>query len=577
MITAGLTVPQHWPGANGLHAAEAAGRAQVSQTDQAASTERAGGPAEPTIAFGPFQLLPTRRLLLEADRPVRLGSRALEILIALVERPGELVGKNELMARVWPSTFVEEGNLKVQVAGLRRALGDSRGSNRYLATVPGRGYRFVAPVRRIDEPSFSAPQATAEAAHRLPAPMTDMVDRADSVAALMVQLPRHRFITIVGPGGIGKTTVALAVARGLVDAYQHGVRFVDLASVREARLVPGALADALGLTAPGLIGALRDRRMLLVLDNCEHVIEACAAWTVEALNGAPEVQILATSREPLRAEGEHVHRLAPLASPPPSAGLTAAAALGFPAVQLFVERAAATSGTFSFGDAEAPLVAEICRRLDGLPLAIELAAARVDAFGVRGLAARLDDCLQLLTGGRRAALPRHQTFRAALDWGHELLPEAERVVLRRLAVFSGSFTLEAASAVAADAGITEPEVVECVANLVTKSLVAADVGGALPCYRLLGTIRAYALEKLIASGELEQVERRRAGYAWVPVQPAETERAPHAPTERLTACGRRIDHRGAAWDSGRALALGTGKAAERPARWWQAPSLVGVP
>ncbi len=243
------------------------------------------------------------------------------------------------------------------------------------------------------------------------------------------------------------------------------------------------------------------------------------------LNGAPGVQILATSREPLRAEGEHVHRLAPLASPPTSAGLTAAAALGFPAVQLFVERAAATSGAFSFGDAEAPLVAEICRRLDGLPLAIELAAARVDAFGVRGLAARLDDCLQLLTGGRRAALPRHQTLRAALDWGHGLLPEPERVILRRLAVFAGGFTLEAASAVAADAGITEAEVVEGVANLVAKSLIAADVGGALPCYRLLGTTRAYALEKLIASGELEQVERRRAAYARLPVSRPRPNRA----------------------------------------------------
>jgi predicted ATPase/DNA-binding winged helix-turn-helix (wHTH) protein len=532
MITAGLTVSQHWPGAHGL-AALPAGRAEVSQTDQQA----AGAGAEPAVGFGPFQLLPTRRLLLADGRPVRLGSRALEILIALVERPGELVGKNELMARVWPSTFVEEGNLKVQVAGLRRALGDSRGSNRYLATVPGRGYRFVAPVRRTDGPGRAA--AAAEAAHRLPAPVTDMIDRADSVAALMVQLPRQRLITIVGPGGIGKTTVALAVARGLADAYPHGVRFVDLARLCEARLVPGALAAALGLAPgddPGLSGALRERRMLLVLDNCEHVIEACAAWAALALNGAPGLQILATSREPLRAEGEHVHRLAPLASPPPAAGLSAAAALGFPAVQLFVERAAAAAGGFRFGDEEAPLVAEICRRLDGLPLAIELAAARVDAFGVRGLVARLDDCLPLLTGGRRAALPRHQTLRATLDWGHGLLPEAERVVLRRLAVFAGRFTLAAASAVAAGAGLTAAAVVEAVANLVAKSLLAADVAGAAPCYRLLATTRAYALEKLVASGELEQVERRRAAHARSPAEPAEPPCTAHpAPTRRIDA------------------------------------------
>jgi predicted ATPase len=244
-------------------------------------------------------------------------------------------------------------------------------------------------------------------------------------------------------------------------------------------------------------------------------------------------------------------------------------------VQLFVERAAAASSAFIFGDEEAPLVADICRRLDGNPLAIELAAARVDAFGVRGLAGHLDDCLQLLTGGRRAALPRHQTFRATLDWGYELLPEAERAVLRRLAVFPGGFTLEAASAVAAGGEISGPEVVECVANLVTKSLIAADVGGEAPCYRLLGMTRAYALEKLLDSGELEQVERRRAEYARVPVQPAEAARATSAIAERPAAYGRRIDA-GPAGGAGRA-ALGTARRAENPAGWRQAPALVCVP
>ncbi|MGH6692261.1 MAG: winged helix-turn-helix domain-containing protein, partial [Gammaproteobacteria bacterium] len=205
MITVGSMVQQRLPGANGLHSPQAEGRAHGSQIDQEAATARARAtaPTEAAIAFGRFNLLPTRRLLLEADRPVRLGSRALEILIALLERPGELVSKNELMARVWPSTFVEEGNLKVQVAGLRRALGDSRGSNRYLATVPGRGYRFVAPVSRADAPGFSAAHAAVDGAHSLPAPMTDMIDRADCVATLTAQLPRQRFITIVGPGGIG--------------------------------------------------------------------------------------------------------------------------------------------------------------------------------------------------------------------------------------------------------------------------------------------------------------------------------------------------------------------------------------
>jgi predicted ATPase/DNA-binding winged helix-turn-helix (wHTH) protein len=555
MITAGSTAYRPWLAATGLHPPQANGRAHILQVDEpVVAADRSAAQAGGAIAFGPFHLLPTRRLLLEADRPVRLGSRALEILIALIERPGELVSKAEIIARVWPDTFVEEGNLKVQVAGLRRALGDSRGSNRYLATIPGRGYRFVAPVTRMDEPSL--PRATAEAAHHLPAPMTPMVERTDSVDALTAQTPQQRFITIVGPGGIGKTTVALAVARRLATSYEHGVRFIDLAPLLDPHLVPGAVAAGLGPEIgsgnpiDGLIAALKDQQMLLVLDNCEHVIEAAAALAVEMLNRAPGVQILATSREPLRAEGEHVHRLPPLACPPASARLTAAQALGFSAVQLFVERAAATSSAFTFGDVDAPFVADICRRLDGVPLAIELAAARIDAFGVHGLAVRLRDPLQLLTGGRRPALPRHQTLRATLDWSHDLLSEPERRVLRRLAVFAGGFTLEAASAVVASAEIAAEEVVEHVANLVTKSLIAANVGGAAPCYRLLGTMRAYALEKLLDSGELEQVGHRHAAYLRDPSQQPEGERAAPLTAERLAACGRRIDDAGGTQDWG---------------------------
>ena len=279
--------------------------------------------------------------------------------------------------------------------------------------------------------------------------------------------------------------------------------------------------------------------MLLVLDNCEHVIEAAAALAVEVLNAAPGVQILATSREPLRVENEQVHRLPPLESPPTSAGLTAAAALGFPAVQLFVERAAAILGEFELHDEDAPIVADICRKLDGVPLAIEFAAARIDAFGVRGLAAHLDDRLQLLTGGRRPARPRHHSLRANLDWGHDLLREPERVVLRRVAIFAGGFTLGAAKAVAASAEIAAPEVVECVANLVTKSLIAADVDGAVPRYRLLETTQAYALEKLSESGELERIERRHGQYLRNLVWRPEVDRDMPSAAARLAGCGRR--------------------------------------
>jgi predicted ATPase/DNA-binding winged helix-turn-helix (wHTH) protein len=515
MISAATTVHQTGHGAEVRHSPQ--GRGRIDRLRMAPHGLQAGGwsatPAGHAIAFGPFRLFPTRRLLLEGEKPVRLGSRAFDILLALVERAGDLVSKDELMARVWPNTFVEESNLKVQVAGLRRALGDRRGSNRYLATISGRGYRFVAPVM------FAEGLATrAERAHNLPVPIARMIDRTDAVMALMAQLSRHRLVTIVGPGGIGKTTIALAVARGMIGAYEDGVGFVDMAPLKDAHLAPNALAAALGLETcsehpiANLIGALRHKRMLLVLDNCEHLIEASAAWAVEILTGAPGIRILATSRDPLRAEGERVHRLPPLETPPRSAGLSAAAALAFPAVQLFVERAAASLGGFELGDADAPLVGDICRRLAGVPLAIELAAARIDAFGLSGLAAHLDDALQLLTGGRRPAWPRHHSLRANLDWGHDLLREDERVVLRRLAIFVRGFTLEAASAVAAGGGVAAAEVVACVANLVAKSLIAADVGGTVPRYRLLETTRAYALEKLAASGEFEAVKNCYTGY-----------------------------------------------------------------
>ena len=471
------------------------------------------------ISFGPFRLLPEQLLLLEADRPVRLGSRALGILLALVERPGELVGKDELMGRVWPGTFVEEGNLKAQVAGLRRALGDGHGGNRYLATIPGRGYCFVAPVTLTKGQAPLAPQpARAKPEHNLPVQVTRLIGRLDVVAHVAAQLAWQRFLTIVGPGGIGKTAIALAAAERLLGRYEHGVWFVDLAPLVDPRLVPNALASALGLEIrsedplPGMTGALRDKRLLLVLDNCEHVIDAAAALAGGIVKGVPGVHILATSREPLRADGEHVHRVSSLESPPASDRLSAAEALGFPAVQLFVERAAATLDGFELSDADAPIVAEICRALDGLPLAIEFATARVDALGVRGIAARLGDRLRLLTGGRRTALPRQRSMSATFDWSYGLLAEVGRATLRRLGIFAGSFTLRAAGAVAADARHPEGEIVAQVTELTSKSLVVADLTGAEPRFRLLDTTRAYALEKLEESGERDRLGRCHAEY-----------------------------------------------------------------
>src|SRR6266851_2938572 len=471
------------------------------------------------ISFGPFRLLVAQRLLLEADNPVRLGSRAFDILAALVERPGEVVGKEQLIARAWPQTFVEEANLKIQVSALRRALGDGQGGHRYVVTVPGRGYNFVAPVR-LEESSRAPPppRMAPTAVHNLPFAVTRMIGREEAVAALVSRLSRQRLVTIVGPGGIGKTTVALAVAERMIASYERGIWLVDLAPLGDPRLVPSAVATVLGLEIrtedplAALVAAVRDNRMLLLLDSCEHVIDAAAGLAAALLGGAPGVSILATSREPLGVTGEFQYHLGPLDLPRASSRLTAAEAATFPAVQLFVERVTAIVEDFALTDANAPLVVEICRRLDGLPLAIEFAAPRLEVLGIEGLAARLDGSLQLLGVRRRTTTPRHRTMRAVVDWSYGLLSEDEQLFFRALGIFAGGFTVEAAAAVATDAANTRTVAIDRLADLVAKSLVVADVSGTKPRFRLLDTTRAYAIEKLDASGERERIARRHAGY-----------------------------------------------------------------
>jgi predicted ATPase/DNA-binding winged helix-turn-helix (wHTH) protein len=470
-------------------------------------------------SFGPFRLFAAERLLQKADEPLQLGGRALDILITLVERAGEVVTRKELLSRVWPDVIVEEANLRVHVAGLRKALGDGHDGARYVANVPGRGYCFVAPVTRSasQRSLLPAQPVVTDRLRKLPARLTRMIGRDDTVRGLSAQLRTRRFVSIVGPGGMGKTTVAVWIAHALIDDFKGAVFFVDLGALTDPGLVPTAVASALGIMVQAqdpflsLLAFLGKRRVLLVLDNCEHVIDAAAALAERVVSEAPQANILATSREALRVEGEHVHLLYPLDGPLDDVGLTAAEALTFPAVQLFMERAAASGNRSELSDAEAPIVARICRRLDGIALAIELAASRVSSHGIRETAELLDNRFKLLWQGRRTALPRHQTLNAMLDWSYNLLQEGDKRVLCRLSVFVGVFTLKAALWVAGTE-TNDAEVADAVASLVAKSLISTSAISESTYYRLLDTTQAYAAGKLAERSEADEVARRHAIY-----------------------------------------------------------------
>jgi len=501
---------------------------------------------EETFVFGPFRLIPAQRLLLDDEKPLRLGSRALDILTTLVEGAGETIHKDRLIARAWPDTIVDDGALRVHIAALRKALGDGRAGGRFIANNPGRGYTFVAPVTREHQHSAPATPDGGTAANNLPVPRTRIVGRDNTVAALAKQLAQRRLLTIVGPGGIGKTTVAVAVAEAVTPDYADGVWFVGLASLPDPDLVPSTVSTVLGISQSGanpisgLAAWLRDKHALIVLDSCEHLIGAVAPLAEAVLRAAPQLRILATSREPLRAEGEWLHRLASLELPSDSVDLSAAEALRYSAVQLFNERAMAAADGFIFDDAKVAAILEICRRLDGVPLALELAAARIDVFGVRELADHLDDRFRVLTSGRRTALPRHQTLGATLDWSYQLLSGAEQTVLRRLAVFAGDFSLDAAATVAGD--LPEPLVVDHVASLVAKSLVAATPRDEIVQYRLLDTTRLYAFDKLRSAGELLETARRHAEYYCAVFAHAEAESESRPQAEWLAIYGWHLDN-----------------------------------
>jgi predicted ATPase/DNA-binding winged helix-turn-helix (wHTH) protein len=470
------------------------------------------------LAFGPFRLHTEALRLYREEEEVRLGGRALALLLALVSRPGEVLSRSELEAQVWPYSVVEDSSLRVHVAALRRALGDGVDGARYIANIPGRGYSFVAPVARPGtEPPAAAP-VQCDRIDNLPASLIRLIGRDANVDTLSAELARRRLVSIVGHGGIGKTSLALAVAAQVRQHYPGGACFVDLAPLNASHHVVETVASALGLSMSSesqiceLENWLRPRRLLLVLDNCEHLLDAVAALVERVLRRAPGLVVLTTSREPLDAEGEWVHRIAPLDAPPDRLAVDSVSALGFSAVQLLAERAAASLDTFTIDGANAHLAAALCRRLDGVPLAIEFAASRIGLLGLQGVCVQLDDRLRLLGSGRRTALPRHRTLRALLDWSYDLLAQAQQEVLRRCGVFKGGFTLEAANAVIADERLPAALVRDCLLDLVAKSLVRVDLGQTPPRYSLLETTRAYAIELLGGDPGRNGVYRRHAEY-----------------------------------------------------------------
>lgn len=471
----------------------------------------------PTIYdFAPYRVLPAQRLLVRDGAPVKLGARAFDVLLALIERRDRTVGKNELMDLVWTNVVVEQNNLEVQIVALRKLLGYAA-----IATVPGRGYRLTLPVEQTGpvpvDTSGGAPHprpVQKQGRSSPPAFSSTLFGRDQELLQLSSLVQVHRVVTLAGPTGIGKTRLALAVTEAKVASCDE-VLWVDLAPMTDATLIPNALAVALGLNLGGakdtfeaVLAALAERSPLVVLDNAEHLLDGVASFVTALKRDIPGAHFLVTSQEPLRVDDEQVFRPEPLSLPTSDEPERIAASS---AVALFVARAQAVDRRFGLCE-NRTIVADICRRLDGIPLAIELAAARVSTLGVEVLRNKLDQRFHILTTGRRSSLRRHQTLLAALEWSYKLLAVPEQTVFGRLSVFAGGFTLDAAQQVAEDEqGLDRWDVLEHLGALVEKSLVVAE-GEDVPRYRMLETTRLFSMERLIESGESALVRGRHRDH-----------------------------------------------------------------
>lgn len=478
--------------------------------------EGVGANLTENLSIGPFVLADAARSLWFGKEPIPLPAQAIDVLAAIA-RSADGVTATQLWPLVSCDAVLDEERLCDVVGDINNALG------RWSAEW------YVAWYPEATLPRFALVDATRRTnpIAALPTRRTDIIGRDEAIERIVAQVRAHRFVTILAAGGMGKTTVALAVAHAAAAGFPDGVHFVDLAPVVDASLVAQGVASALGCATAG-VDALaglqkwaRQRVALVVLDSCEHVIDA-ASVVAEALVGADaHVSVLATSREPLRAGDEWLHRLAPMRLPQAGEAVSARNAVDFPALRLFIERATSADARFALRDEDVPLLVSLCARLDGIALAIEIVAARVGTLGLASLASQLEDRLLRLPASRGTSPARHATLTALLDWSYHLLSSAEQHVLQRLSVFRGGFTIDAAIEVVADNAVDAASVQESILDLIAKSLVASPRGASAERLRLLDTTRAYAAGKLDEAGERDQAQRRHA--QWLATALAEAE------------------------------------------------------
>ncbi|MCF5054738.1 AAA family ATPase [Pseudomonas syringae] len=457
--------------------------------------------ADGTVRFGAYAFHRQQRLVSKAGWPVPLGGRALDILAVLLEVPGQFVSKAVLIERVWPHSVVEENNLRVHIAALRRAFTGQR----LILNDPQRGYSFAAHVQGA--------VAAALPRHNLATRLSPVIGRDELLALLVRRLSGQRLMTLTGCAGVGKSTLALALAERVLPRYRDGVWWVDLATVEAPLAMLRHVATALHLEPSGsateLCRQLAGRQLLLVLDGADQLLGACRHLLRVLREQAPQVSVLLSSREALQATGEWLLRVPPLALPAPLALGSVEQALAYPAVQLFVARACASQQGFVLRTQDLAPLRDICRRLDGIPLALELAAAQVDALGVRGVQAQLRRGLQVLTRGRRTAVERHRSLMAALDWTYERLSLPERWLFLQLGLFKMAVSLPTLSELVAGTELEHADLSYLLARLVGTSLLSLEPGPGYPRYRLLNCVRSYALAQL---RDPLQVARLQQGY-----------------------------------------------------------------